>query len=113
MAAPPGTRRRAVVRALRRLAGLKAPPGGESSPPPRAVGDASTLRAINCVLWWMERPLLRPRKRPRPGAAETARWVLTTLLHRNDMRRRHPQALRDGPEGGFCRELCALLGEQS
>ena len=56
---------------------------------------------------------MRHRKRPHPGETETARWVMTTFIRRDDLRRRHPQALRDGPDGGFCGELCAMLGEGS
>jgi glycosyltransferase involved in cell wall biosynthesis len=112
--APPGSRRRAALRWLRRLSGRKPAEGPAPLPaPPKGAGDPYNLRAINRILWWMERPCLRPRKRPGDGETGAARWVLATLMRRRDLRRKYPQALRDGPDGGFCRELCAMLGETS
>ncbi len=113
MTAPPGSRRRLALRSLRRLVGLQPPPSADLPTPPKGANDPYNLRALNRILWLMERPLLRHRKRPRPGETETARWVMTTLIRRDDLRHRHPQALRDGPDGGFCGELCAMLGEGS
>jgi glycosyltransferase involved in cell wall biosynthesis len=114
MLAPPGSRRRAVVRSLRRLVRGPAPEGPAPLPaPPKGADDPYNFWAINRILWLLERPLLRKRKRPGDGEAEAARWVLTTLMFRADLRRRYAQPLRGGPDGGFCRELCAMLGERS
>jgi len=79
--------------------------------PPKKAADSYNLRAINRILRATGRPpLAETRDRPRAGEAATARWVLTTLMRRKDMRLRHPQALRDGATGRFCLELCAALG---
>ena len=112
--APPGSRRRRVLRSLRRLAGFKTSDGPAVPPaPPKGADDPYNLRAVNRILWLMERPPLRRRKRPGPGETEAARWVFTTLMTRPDLRRRFPMALRDGPDGGFCRELCAPCSDRN
>ncbi len=60
--APPGSRRRHALRSLRRLVGLK-PADGPAAPPapPKGADDPYNLRAINRILWLMERP---PSVRP-------------------------------------------------
>jgi glycosyltransferase involved in cell wall biosynthesis len=82
--------------------------------PPKGANDPYNLRTLNRILCALGRePLAVVKKRPEAGETATARWVLTTLIRRKDLRRRHPQALRDGAAGRFCLELCASLGEQS
>jgi glycosyltransferase involved in cell wall biosynthesis len=113
--APPETRRRAVLKAVRRLVRGAAP-----TPPKKPflslqwAENSYDLRSINRLLRALGRPPLNEtQRRPKAGATATARWVLTTLMRRKDNRFRHPRALRDGAAGRFCLELCATLGEQS
>src|SRR5207247_1007458 len=41
------------------------------------------------------------------GVQGAARFVLALLRERPELRRRFPHALRDGPDGSYCRWLCA------
>jgi glycosyltransferase involved in cell wall biosynthesis len=113
--APPGTWRRSVLRSVRRLAPRRSAATGPAGlpAPPSGADDPYNLRAINWILCDVDRPLLRKQKRPGAGEAAAARWVLAALMTRRDLRRRCPQAFHDGPDGAFCRELCAGLGDGS
>jgi glycosyltransferase involved in cell wall biosynthesis len=114
--APPETRRRAVLKAVRRMVRGAPPSVRPKAPfiPPKRAEDPYNLRALNHILRATGRqPLEGTQKRPEAGETATARWVLTTLMRRKDLRLRHPRALRDGAGGRFCLELCAALGERS
>ncbi len=115
-AAPPETWRRSLLQSIRRMIRGAGPTAHLQTryTPPKKAADSYNLRAINRILRATGRsPLWETQDRPKAGEAATARWVLTTLMRRKELRLRHPQGLREGANGRFCLELCTKLGEES
>ena len=94
-AAPPATRRRGPESGS--PAGSRcAPPSSRKSPfiSLQWAENPYDLRSINRLLHALGRPPLCETLRPKAGPTATARWVLTTLMRRQDLRFRHPRVAR-------------------